>query len=104
VDTKNPTPENIYTDLITQIKAVSPASVKYVINTQHHPDHVGNNQKFIDGGAQVVALEALKTFMGSDPRTTGNSRTPYTDVREGSGVKTRRRRGATPLLRPWAHR
>ena len=70
LDTKNPTPENIYTDLITQIKAVSPASVKYVVNTQHHPDHVGNNQKFIDGGAQVVALEALKTFMGSDPRTT----------------------------------
>jgi glyoxylase-like metal-dependent hydrolase (beta-lactamase superfamily II) len=44
--------------------------VKYVINTQHHPDHVGNNQKFLDAGAQILALEALKTFMGSDPRTT----------------------------------
>jgi glyoxylase-like metal-dependent hydrolase (beta-lactamase superfamily II) len=40
-----------------------------VINTQHHPDHVGNNQKFIDAGAQVIALEALKTHMASDPRT-----------------------------------
>jgi glyoxylase-like metal-dependent hydrolase (beta-lactamase superfamily II) len=40
-----------------------------VLNTHHHPDHVGNNQKFIDAGAQVVALEALKTRMASDPRT-----------------------------------
>ena len=69
VDTKNPG-EDQYNGLITQIKAVSPLPVKYVINTQHHPDHVGNNQKFIDGGAQVLALEALKTFMASDPRTT----------------------------------
>ena len=68
VDTKNPGEEQ-YNGLITQIKAVSPLPVKYVINTQHHPDHVGNNQKFIDAGAQVLALEALKTFMGSDQRT-----------------------------------
>ena len=47
VDTKNPGEEQ-YNGLITQIKAVSPLPVKYVINTQHHPDHVGNNQKFID--------------------------------------------------------
>jgi len=43
--------------------------VKYVFNTHHHPDHVGTNQKFIDSGAQVIALEALKTRMASDPRT-----------------------------------
>jgi len=69
VDTKNPG-EDQYNGLLAQIKAISPLPVKYVINTQHHPDHVGNNQKFIDAGAQVLALEALKTFMGSDPRTT----------------------------------
>jgi glyoxylase-like metal-dependent hydrolase (beta-lactamase superfamily II) len=70
VDTKNPSDEN-YNALMVQIKAISPLPVKYVINTQHHPDHVGNNQKFLDAGAQILALEALKTFMGSDPRTTG---------------------------------
>jgi glyoxylase-like metal-dependent hydrolase (beta-lactamase superfamily II) len=43
--------------------------VRIVINTQHHPDHVGTNQKFIDAGAQVIALEALKTHMASDRRT-----------------------------------
>src|SRR5688572_4078696 len=68
VDTKNPG-ETQAASLLEQIKAVSPLPVKYVINTQHHPDHVGNNQKFLDAGAQILALEALKTLMASDTRT-----------------------------------
>ena len=68
VDTKNPGDEN-YNRLMEEIRSVSNLPVKYVINTQHHPDHVGTNQKFIDAGAQVIALEALKTHMASDPRT-----------------------------------
>ena len=68
VDTKNPGDEQA-NSLLAQIKTLSPLPVKFVINTQHHPDHVGTNQKFIDAGAQVLALEALKTFMASDPRT-----------------------------------
>src|SRR5688572_7593260 len=68
VDTKNPGDEQA-NSLLAQIKAISPLPVKFVMNTQHHPDHVGNNQKFLDAGAQVVALEALKSFMASDPRT-----------------------------------
>jgi cyclase len=68
VDTKNPGDEN-YNRLMEEIRSVSPLPVRIIINTQHHPDHVGTNQKFIDAGAQVVALEALKTHMASDPRT-----------------------------------
>jgi glyoxylase-like metal-dependent hydrolase (beta-lactamase superfamily II) len=68
VDTKNPGDEN-FNRVMEEIKSVTNQPVKYVINTQHHPDHVGNNQKFIDAGAQVLALEALKTWMGNDPRT-----------------------------------
>jgi glyoxylase-like metal-dependent hydrolase (beta-lactamase superfamily II) len=68
VDTKNPSDEN-YKRLMEEIASVSPLPVKFVLNTHHHPDHVGNNQKFIDAGAQVVGLEALKTHMTSDPRT-----------------------------------
>lgn len=68
VDTKNPGDEN-FNRVMEEIKSVTNQPVKYVINTQHHPDHVGNNQKFIDGGAQVLALEALKTWMTNDPRT-----------------------------------
>jgi hypothetical protein len=48
VDTKNPGDEN-YNRVMEEIRSVSTAPVKYVINTHHHPDHVGNNQKFIDG-------------------------------------------------------
>ena len=68
VDTKNPGDEN-YNRVMEEIKSVSTLPVKYVLNTHHHPDHVGNNQKFIDAGATVIALEALKTYMASDPRT-----------------------------------
>ena len=68
VDTKNPSDEN-YNRVMEEIRSVSQLPVRIVINTQHHPDHVGNNQKFIDAGAQVVALEALKTHMASDQRT-----------------------------------
>jgi glyoxylase-like metal-dependent hydrolase (beta-lactamase superfamily II) len=68
VDTKNPGDEN-FNRVMEEIKSITPQPVRIVINTQHHPDHVGNNQKFIDAGAQIVALEALKTHMASDPRT-----------------------------------
>jgi cyclase len=68
VDTKNPGDEN-FNRLMEEIRSVSDRPVRVVLNTQHHPDHVGNNQKFIDAGAKVVGLEALKSFMASDPRT-----------------------------------
>jgi glyoxylase-like metal-dependent hydrolase (beta-lactamase superfamily II) len=68
VDTKNPGDEN-YNRVMEEIKSVSTQPVKFVLNTHHHPDHVGTNQKFIDAGAQVVGLEALKAHMASDPRT-----------------------------------
>jgi cyclase len=67
-DTKNPGDEN-YNRVMEEIKSVSPLPVKWVINTQHHPDHVGTNQKFIDAGAQVLAAEPLAKFMASDNRT-----------------------------------
>src|SRR2546425_11476336 len=50
VDTKNPGDEN-FSRVMEEIKSVTNQPVKFVINTQHHPDHVGNNQKFIDAGA-----------------------------------------------------
>jgi glyoxylase-like metal-dependent hydrolase (beta-lactamase superfamily II) len=72
VDTKNPppSPDDNYARVMEEIRSVTNQPVKFVINTQHHPDHVGNNQKFIDAGAQVIALDELKTWMEKDPRTT----------------------------------
>ena len=72
IDSKLPgtdTSDN-YAALIAQLKTISPLPVKYLINTHHHPDHVGNNGKFADAGARVVGLEALKSNMAADPRTT----------------------------------
>jgi len=68
VDTKNPG-ENRYDRMIEEIKSVTDQPVKYVLNTHHHPDHVGNNKQFIDAGATVIALDALKANMANDPRT-----------------------------------
>jgi cyclase len=68
VDTKNPGDEN-FNRVMEEIHSISNLPVKYVFNTHHHPDHVGNNQKFIDAGAQVIGVAELKTRMGSDPRT-----------------------------------
>lgn len=68
VDTKNPSDEN-FMRLMEEIRSVSMLPVKYVFNTHHHPDHVGNNQKFIEAGATVIGLDALKSDMASDPRT-----------------------------------
>ena len=72
VDTKNPTTDanNIYSAFQAQLKAISPLPVKYILNTHHHPDHTGNNGQLVDLGAKVIGLEALKTNMAADPRTT----------------------------------
>ena len=99
VDTKNPGDEN-FNRLMEEIQSVSTLPVKYVINTQHHPDHVGTNQKFIDAGATVVALEALKTCMASDPRTKEIPGAADADVCEGLHAEVRRRRSAALLVRP----
>jgi cyclase len=68
VDTKNPGGDRA-ARLMEEIKAVSNLPVKYVFNTHHHPDHVGNNQVFLDAGATIIDAEALKAHMASDPRT-----------------------------------
>jgi cyclase len=68
VDTKNPG-EAQATSLLEQIKAISPLPVKYVINTQHHPDHTGNNGKFVDAGATVIGSEPMKNHMATEGRT-----------------------------------
>lgn len=60
---------NNYDRMMEEIRSVSTLPVKYVLNTQHHPDHVGNNQKFADTGATIIGLKALKSYMASDPRT-----------------------------------
>ncbi|HEX4997170.1 MAG TPA: MBL fold metallo-hydrolase [Terriglobia bacterium] len=86
VDTKLDGEAN-FNSLMEQIKSISDRPVKYVLNTQHHPDHTGNNQRFIDAGATVIALEALKSFMASDPRTTSIPGRPQQTFAKDNVVK-----------------
>jgi cyclase len=58
VDTKLPGQAN-YDGLMAQIKTVTSLPVKFVIVTHHHADHTGNDDKFIDAGAQIVGHEGL---------------------------------------------
>ena len=53
VDGKNPG-QPFYDDLMGQIRTVSSAPVRYLINTHHHADHSGNNGLFLAAGAKVV--------------------------------------------------
>ena len=58
VDSKNPG-QVYYDDLMAQIRTVSQAPVKYLIDTHHHADHTGNNGRFQAAGAEVVAQKNL---------------------------------------------
>lgn len=58
VDSKNPG-QQFYGDLMAQIRTVSPAPVKVLIDTHHHADHTGNNGLFLAAGAQVIAQKNL---------------------------------------------
>ena len=53
VDGKNPG-QQFYDDLMAQIRTVSQAPVKDLVNTHHHADHSGNNARFRAAGANVI--------------------------------------------------
>lgn len=58
VDGKNPG-QQFYGDLLTQIRTVSQAPVKYFVVTHHHADHSGNTGLFMASGAKAVAHKDL---------------------------------------------
>jgi glyoxylase-like metal-dependent hydrolase (beta-lactamase superfamily II) len=58
VDTKNMNDKD-YNDLMGLIGSVSKEPVKIVVDTHHHADHTGNNEKFIASGAQVIGQQNL---------------------------------------------
>ena len=58
IDSKNPG-QQFYGDLMAQIRTVSQAPVKFLIDTHHHADHTGNNGLFLASGAQVIAQKNL---------------------------------------------
>ena len=60
VDVKNLNDKD-YGDLTRLIGSVTTQPVKVVINTHHHADHTGNNEKFIAAGAKIIGQEQRTT-------------------------------------------
>ena len=58
VDTKNLNDKD-YGDLMRLIGETTKEPVKIVVDTHHHADHTGNNEKFIAAGAQVIGQENI---------------------------------------------
>ena len=93
-----------------EIRSVSDLPVKYVFNTHHHPDHVGNNQKFIDAGAQVIAVDGAEGAHGQRSANQGYQGPPERYLRQGLRPEVRRRRrcrriptdAGTPATTPWS--
>jgi glyoxylase-like metal-dependent hydrolase (beta-lactamase superfamily II) len=75
VDTKN-AGQPVYDALMAQIRTVSAAPVKYVVDTHSHADHTGNNGRFIAAGAAVVAHEAIKAGLANYVPTAANPNAP----------------------------
>jgi cyclase len=75
IDGKNPG-QAFYDGLLAQIGTVTPTAqpIKIVFNTHHHGDHSGNNERFIQAGAQVVASENLKTIITTYTPNPGQQR------------------------------
>jgi cyclase len=58
VDTKNLNDRD-YGDLTRLIGETTQQPVKIVVDTHHHADHTGNNEKFIAAGAEVIGQENI---------------------------------------------
>lgn len=58
IDTKNMNDKD-HGDLLSLIASVTDKPVKVVVNTHHHADHTGNNEKFIAAGVKVIGHSAM---------------------------------------------
>jgi cyclase len=58
IDTKNPG-QPIYDELMADVKTISSAPIKFVINTHMHADHTGNNGRFEAAGVKVVGQKNI---------------------------------------------
>jgi glyoxylase-like metal-dependent hydrolase (beta-lactamase superfamily II) len=55
--------------LAETVARIAPGRVRFVLNTNAHPDHTGGNETFVRGGATVIGHESLREQAGRDPAT-----------------------------------
>jgi cyclase len=62
--------DSSYAPMTGKIKAaiitVNPKSIKFVVNTHWHQDHVGSNENLAAEGAIIVAHESVRKRLGSE--------------------------------------
>jgi glyoxylase-like metal-dependent hydrolase (beta-lactamase superfamily II) len=46
--------------IVAAIKAITPAPIKFVVNTHQHPDHTGGNENFAKLGATLLSRDQLR--------------------------------------------
>lgn len=54
--------ERDYNDIISKVKSLTDKPIKYVLNTHHHPDHSGSNEKLLIT-AEVIAHRNARANM-----------------------------------------
>ena len=67
--------------IIGQIRAITDAPIRYVINTHFHGDHSGANAEMKDTGAVVVAHENVRKRMGTSFENKAFGRIKATDAK-----------------------
>jgi len=53
--------------LLAAIRKLSPQPLRYLVNTHHHPDHVGGNENFAKAGAVIFSRETLRARLAKAP-------------------------------------
>jgi glyoxylase-like metal-dependent hydrolase (beta-lactamase superfamily II) len=66
--------ERTANDLLSEVKSLSSAAIKYIINTHIHGDHTGGNQ-LLGKGVDIIAHKNVKEFLSTE-RTQGEKVIP----------------------------
>ena len=53
-------------ELLSEIRRVTRAPVRWVVNTHYHFDHVGGDRVFVNGGAVIVAQENVRAWVRTE--------------------------------------
>jgi glyoxylase-like metal-dependent hydrolase (beta-lactamase superfamily II) len=61
--------ERDYPQIVAKVKGITDKPIRYVLNTHHHGDHTGGNQKMLDQNAEIILHRNARANMvkGNQP-------------------------------------